>query len=205
MDSLEGIQMKVVAVGDSSVGKTCISKRIVSDTFQGSSSSTLGAAYLSTAVDIDDKTVLLQLWDTAGQEKFRGMTPVYFRNAKTAFVVYSVDNKETFNDVDDWISMIKEHGPSNVDVVLVGNKSDLEEHRQVSTIEGSDKAERNNIKFFEVSAKSGRGIQQLMQNICRDYINKLKNLKNKKDEEAKSLVSNEVESENPAIKKAACC
>ena len=202
MNSLEGIQMKVVTVGDSSVGKTCISRRIVSNSFQFNSSPTLGAAYLSTSVDIDDKTVLLQLWDTAGQEKFRGMTPVYFRNAKTAFVVYSVDNKETFNDVDQWISMVKEHGPSNVDVVLIGNKSDLEEEREVSTIEGSDKAKKNNIKFYEVSAKSGTGIQQLLQNICRDYIDKLKNLTIKNDED-NSLIQDEKSWQN--TRNITCC
>jgi small GTP-binding protein len=153
-------ELKVVLIGSSSVGKTRILTRATTGSFEEATMSTIGATYTSKLVQFHDRTIRLQLWDTAGRERHRVLTPMYFRDAAAAIVVYSVTSKQSFGDVDSWVETFVEHTGSRA-IFLVGNKIDLDEKREVSMSDGRGKAVMMTAFFAEVSAKTGEGIEQL--------------------------------------------
>jgi small GTP-binding protein len=162
--------LKLVLVGNTAVGKTCIVKRAADDIFADDTSPTLGASYLSKIVVIRETTVRVQIWDTAGQERYRGMTPMYFRGAHVAIVAYSVTDLDSFEAIDSWIVSLRDNGGPNVVIFVVGNKCDNEEGRVVETARGEGKATNLKAEFYEVSAKTGDGIEDLFMDICKVYI-----------------------------------
>jgi Ras-related protein Rab-5C len=160
----EPTDLKIVLIGATSVGKTCIVKRGTTGLFESGTMPTLGASYTSKLVAVNDTSARLLIWDTAGQERYRGITHMYYRNAAAALLVYSINDRDSFNQVDIWLRSLQDNTPSGVLVFLVGNKSDLDENRQVSIQEGQDKATTIHATFSEVSAKTGLGIEELF--IC---------------------------------------
>jgi small GTP-binding protein len=152
---------KVVLIGATSVGKTCIVKRGTTGIFDSSTMPTLGASYTSKLVNVGDSVTRLLIWDTAGQERYRGITPMYYRNAVAAIIVYSLADRESFKQVEVWLRSLEENIPAGVLLFLVGNKSDLEEQREVTIDEGQEKATEIHATFSEVSAKTGDGIDEL--------------------------------------------
>jgi small GTP-binding protein len=168
-DSL--IEFKVVLVGASGVGKSCIAQRGTSGVYDGSTQPTLGASYTAKSIVINKRLVRLLIWDTAGQERYRGITPMYYRNSAAAVIIYSIAERSTFLDADAWIESLRDKLPSDALLYLVGNKSDLEDQREVTPDEGQDKAAAMNATFYEVSAKTGAGINDLlvlMASTCLD-------------------------------------
>ena len=135
-------------------------------------STTLGASYSAKTEVIDDHIFRLQIWDTAGQEKYRGMTPMYYHNAHIAIIVYSITSSESFEAVDTWFKSLHNNADSNIIIFLVGNKVDLDSERQISTEEGEKKAKQYGAEFCEVSAKTGFGIADLFSLIPTLYIEK---------------------------------
>jgi small GTP-binding protein len=115
---------------------------------------------------VDSSEVRLLLWDTVGQERFRGITPMYYRNAAAAIVVYSIAHPETFDSVDTWISSLREHSPDPLVILVAGNKSDLQAARQIEWDEGAAKADSACAQFFEVSALQNHGIDELFEVIA---------------------------------------
>jgi small GTP-binding protein len=158
---LELCEIKLVLVGNTNVGKTSIVKTAITGSFTGDATSTLGASYSTKSFQINSRNIRLQIWDTAGQEKYRGMTPMYYHNAQVALVVYSVADRETFDAVDGWIKSLKDNADSNIITFVIGNKTDLSDQRQISSDEGNEKATRAGAEFAEVSAKTGFGIRDL--------------------------------------------
>lgn len=154
-------ELKIVLIGNAGVGKTCIVRQVTTQVFNSNTESTLGATYSSKVVNADGHDVRLQIWDTAGQEKYRGMAPMYFRDANAAIITYSITDKDSFNGVDEWVSSLHEHASSDVNILLVANKDDLEDQRVVQRKEGEDKASSIGCPFYEVSAKTGIGIQDI--------------------------------------------
>jgi small GTP-binding protein len=169
-DRFSTIQMrslKVVLVGDTKVGKSCILTRFVQDSFERSMPATIGAAFFTKVVSTSDANVRLQLWDTAGQEKFRSLAPMYYRAAAVAVVVYDITNRGTFESLPTWQKEISEKAPPNTQLVIIGNKIDLIDDRQVSTAEGEQSAKELGAKLFgETSAESGDGIDAIFTRIA---------------------------------------
>ncbi len=132
---------KVVLIGDSGVGKTNLLSRYLKNEFSFDSKTTVGVEFGAKRIDLDGVKIKAQIWDTAGQERFRSITNAYYKGAKGALLVYDVTRRETFDNINKWVPELKQSGDKDVTIILVGNKTDLETDRQVSTEEGNKKAE----------------------------------------------------------------
>jgi len=158
---------KLVFLGDQSVGKTSIITSFMYDTFDTTYQATIGIDFLSKTMYLDDRTVRLQLWDTAGQERFRSLIPSYIRDSAVAIVVYDVTSRESFDGADKWMEDVRqERSGDEVIIVLVGNKTDLADKRQISFEQGEAKAKQYGVLFYETSAKAGYNIKALFKHIA---------------------------------------
>jgi small GTP-binding protein len=160
---------RIVLIGDSSVGKTSLLNRLVEGRYDLFEPSTVGANYKTYRTEIDRLPVELQIWDTAGQEKFAALGPIYFRNAQGAVAVFDVTNHDTFSHLEKWISSFSEVAGGESVVIVVGNKIDLAE-RSVSRGEAAGLAERSRFRFFEASAKTGQGVKDIFDHIAREMV-----------------------------------
>ncbi|KAH0792451.1 small GTP-binding protein [Histomonas meleagridis] len=174
-------ELKLVLIGNSYVGKTCVVKKATSGVFTEDTTATLGASYVSKLINVGNIEVRLQIWDTAGQERYRGMTPMYYRGAHIALIVYSITDRESFEGIDGWYESLRENTDSDILIFLVGNKYDLEESREISTEEGQAKADSIRAHFYEVSAKTNYGIDDLFNDIPRIFFEKQTDTETKKD------------------------
>jgi len=158
---------KLVFLGEQAVGKTSVITRFMYDTFDNNYQATIGIDFLSKTMYLEDRTVRLQLWDTAGQERFRSLIPSYIRDSSGAIVVYDITNRASFLNTSKWIEDVRSERGSDVVIVLVGNKTDLADRRQVSTEEGEEKAKENGVMFIETSAKMGYNIKALFRQLAQ--------------------------------------
>ncbi|KAI9261050.1 CBN-rab-6.2 protein [Sporodiniella umbellata] len=158
---------KLVFLGEQSVGKTSLITRFMYDTFDSSYQATIGIDFLSKTMYLEDKTVRLQLWDTAGQERFRSLIPSYIRDSSVAVIVYDISSRGTFLNTTKWIDDVRAERRSDAIVVLVGNKTDLNEKREVTVEEGEKKAKELNVMFIETSAKAGHNVKTLFKRIAQ--------------------------------------
>ncbi|KIO19915.1 hypothetical protein M407DRAFT_246019 [Tulasnella calospora MUT 4182] len=157
---------KIVLLGDQSVGKTSLITRFMYDTFDNTYQATIGIDFLSKTMYLEDRTVRLQLWDTAGQERFRSLIPSYIRDSSVAIVVFDITNRASFLSTSKWIDDVKSERGNEVIIVLVGNKADLSDKRQVTLEEATAKATELNIMFMETSAKAGHNVKSLFKKIA---------------------------------------
>jgi len=158
--------MKLLVIGDSGVGKSCLLLRFANDTFTTQFTSTIGIDFKVRTVELDGKRVKLQIWDTAGQDRFRTITNVYYRDAHGILIVYDVTDEKSFEGLRYWLKNIQENAPENVDRVIVGNKCDLVEKRVISTNAGKEFAESQHLKFFETSAKESIGVEDAFMELA---------------------------------------
>lgn len=170
---------KIILIGDSGVGKTNILSRYINNYYSDSTKSTVGVELGCKIEQINDTKVKIQIWDTAGQERYKSITKTYYKGAKGALIVYDISRKESFLNVDKWIGDLKEYGEENVCVILVGNKCDLENNRQVSTDEVSKKAEQYKIGFCETSALSAKNIDLAFQMLIKKIAETIPNVDDK--------------------------
>lgn len=160
--------IKIVLVGESNVGKTCLVKQATTGLFEENQTATLGASYASKYITVDDREVHFQIWDTAGTEKYRGMAPMYYHGAQAAVIAFSIADEDSFQKVDVWSESIKENSDAGTLIFLVANKIDLpESERCVSTEAAEIKANNEGFHYMEVSAKSGQGVQDLFQTVAK--------------------------------------
>lgn len=159
-------KFKLVFLGEQSVGKTSLITRFMYDSFDNTYQATIGIDFLSKTMYLEDRTVRLQLWDTAGQERFRSLIPSYIRDSTVAVVVFDITNVNSFQQTSKWIDDVRTERGSDVIIMLVGNKTDLSEKRQVSTEEGEKKARELNVMFIETSAKTGYNVKQLFRRVA---------------------------------------
>jgi len=150
---------KLVLIGDSGVGKSCLLLRFADDTYTESHISTIGVDFKIRTIQLEGKTIKLQIWDTAGQERFRTITSSYYRGAHGIIVVYDTTDSETFEHVKTWLHEIDRYASENVNKLLVGNKSDLTSKRQVDTDAAKEFAAQVNIPFLETSAKNATNVE----------------------------------------------
>jgi small GTP-binding protein len=146
---------KVVLLGESSVGKTSLVSVAHGDSYSAEQTPTVGACFVIKNFNVDGVEVKLNIWDTAGQERFRTLTPMYYRDSQYVLLVYAIDSQESFTRLDSWQKDIENECDPLPRLVLVGNKSDLGDARQISKSSGEEYAKRLHAKFYEVSAKEG--------------------------------------------------
>ena len=155
------VKYKIMVLGESKVAKTALIKRYTKNEFGGVYLTTVGMDFQDKIIQIEDKKVRLQIWDTAGQERFRNVTKSYFQSSHGFVLVYDITDRDSLDKTNFWIEQIKSNGRENPKIILVGNKCDLINERQVSIEEGENFAKKHNIKFFEASAKDGTNVNEL--------------------------------------------
>ncbi|KAI0397787.1 ras family-domain-containing protein [Xylariaceae sp. FL0594] len=160
-------KFKLVFLGEQSVGKTSLITRFMYDSFDNMYQATIGIDFLSKTMYLEDRTVRLQLWDTAGQERFRSLIPSYIRDSSVAVVVYDISNAKSFENTRKWIDDVRAERGNDVIIVLVGNKTDLNDKREVTTQQGEEEAKKNNLMFVETSAKLGHNVKTLFRRIAQ--------------------------------------
>ena len=164
-NSISVTRHKIIFVGDAGVGKTSIINRIVDNPFSEAYEMSIGVDFMSKNLRFHGQNIKLQIWDSAGQEKYRGLIPSYIRNSSIVFVVYDVTSKTSFNNIPSWISFIK--SIENTTIILCGNKIDLTT-REVQQNEGEQFAKKEGISFFEVSAKTNQNIKLMFYTAVSD-------------------------------------
>jgi len=156
---------KIVLIGDSGVGKSCLLSRFTRNQFNMESKETIGVEFATRSMQTDGKTIKAQIWDTAGQEKFRAITSAYYRGAVGAIIVYDIAKHSTYENVNMWLQELKNHADPNLVIMLVGNKSDLRHLRDVQTEEAESFAETNQLSFIETSALDTTNVETAFHNI----------------------------------------
>ena len=164
--------IKVVLIGNSGVGKTCISQRYISNSYSSQEGSTVGASYFQKKLEINGKTVQLDIWDTAGQEKYRSMGRMFYKDAYIVLLIYDITDKKSFKDLKNvWFDELKRSGEKHTVLALVGNKSDRYLEEQVDEDDARKYAEQIGAVFGLVSAKTGDCINELFVNVVKKYLN----------------------------------
>ena len=166
--------IKFIIIGDAAVGKSNLLVRYTSGQFKEEYQLTIGVEFGSNNVIISDNTYRIQIWDTAGQENFRSITRSYYKNTACAIIVYEISNKKSFENISSWIEECKNTAPKSILMVLVGNKCDLEDNREVTEEEGREFAEKNGMLFFETSAKTGKNVEELFKQSVKVIDQKIK-------------------------------
>jgi len=199
-------RQKIIFTGDIYVGKTSIINVLMGQKFNNDYEASIGVDFFSKTIKYKGKIIKLQIWDSAGQEKFRSLIPNYIRGSSLVFIVYDISNKKSFNNVNSWVNFVNNIENSNI--VIVGNKIDLENKREVTYEEGKKFCEENNFDFFEVSAKNdinlnnmlfssvaslpffnsinadGSSKEQILENLMKENLDTFKYQENKSSENA---------------------
>ena len=175
--------VKVVLLGESGVGKSSLALRFVTDEFRPYSETTIGASFMSKQITIPSclstssdsgknneqapqRNISFKIWDTAGQEKYRSLAPMYYRGSSAAIIVYDISNPSTFAQLSDWVDELTNNGPPGLVLAICGNKSDLEEDRMVGRSVGEEYAAKIGALFIETSAKAGKNVEQLFKDVA---------------------------------------
>jgi len=166
----DNFHCRVVVIGDSSVGKTSILNQLIDHTFKPHEQSTIGANYQLFVQEINGVKVEVQIWDTAGQEKFKALGPIYFRNSQGAIAVYDSTNRASFENLESWIDSFVEIVGNNSVIAIAANKCDLFTEIQVSSEEGQSWAESNHYIFQPTSAKTGDGVKELFLRLAEKLL-----------------------------------
>ncbi|GJS60996.1 Ras-related protein RabA6a-like protein [Tanacetum coccineum] len=202
---------KTVLIGDSAVGKSNLLSRFAKDEFYLDSKPTIGVEFAYRNTKVGDKTVKAQIWDTAGQERFRAITSSYYRGALGAMLVYDITRQGTFDNIKKWLHELREFGDRDMVIVLVGNKSDLVDLREVDVEDGQKLAQLENLYFMETSAKDNLNVEDVfLQMITKIYsIASQKSLDAKKNESIPNLDGRKeilvVVGEEAPSKQIGCC
>ena len=166
------MMFKVVLVGDSFVGKTNIMSKYLKNEFHEDSKATVGVEFGSRQFNIEGHSIKAQVWDTAGQERYKAITSAYYKGAKGAFVVYDITRKGSFESVERWVNDLLSSGDKKITILLIGNKCDLEEQRQITKEQGEEKAAKLELAFLETSAFSGQNLDKAFEMIVNEIYKK---------------------------------
>lgn len=164
---------KFLVIGSAGTGKSCLLHQFIENRFKEDSSHTIGVEFGSKIVPVGGRTVKLQIWDTAGQERFRSVTRSYYRGAAGALLVYDVSSRESFNNLANWLTDARTLASPAIVIILVGNKKDLEEEREVTFLEASRFAQENGLMFLETSAKTGDSVVEAFLKCSKNILAKI--------------------------------
>ena len=194
---------KLILIGDSSVGKSNILLKYLKNEFDQNSRATVGVEFGTKNLMINNKKIKIQIWDTAGQERYRSITSAYYKGAKGALIVYDITRKNTFDNIDKWIADLKLNGDKNICIVILGNKSDLNDQREVNKELGMKKSEMFKTAFMETSALNGENITKAFDEVIQQIYQMNKNSfeENTKKDIDKGVNLNENKNNN----KKKCC
>ncbi|XP_070554007.1 ras-related protein Rab-30-like [Ptychodera flava] len=181
---------KVVLIGNAGVGKTCLVRRFTQGLFPPGQGATIGVDFMIKTVQIGNNPVKLQIWDTAGQERFRSITQSYYRSADALVVVYDVTSHESFRCLPGWLEEIELYGRRVVITVLVGNKTDLVQDREVSTQQGATFAETHGMRFLETSAKEADNVDKLFLDVAKQLTEEVEMSEVENTKESVAICSN---------------
>jgi len=193
--------LKLLLIGDSGVGKTCLLFRFAEDKFNSAFISTIGIDFKIRTIDIDGKKLKLQIWDTAGQERFRTITTAYYRGAAGIMLVYDVTSERSFENIKNWMRNIEEHAADDVEKMIIANKADNEENRVISKERGQTLALEHNVCFFETSAKDGTNVEEAFTSIART----IKDALEEKRQEEKGGTRNRIKIDDVSPATGGCC
>ena len=166
------MMFKVVLVGDSFVGKTNIMSKYLKDEFHEDSKATVGVEFGSKQFTIEGHSIKAQIWDTAGQERYKAITSAYYKGAKGAFVVYDITRKTSFESIDRWVNDLTAAADKKITIVVIGNKCDLEDQRQITKEQGEEKSAKLEVAFLETSALSGENLDKAFELMMNEIYKK---------------------------------
>ena len=172
---------KIIIIGDAAVGKSNILTRYIKNEFCQNTKSTVGVELGIKFIKIKGVNAKIQIWDTAGQERYRAITSSYYKGSHGCFIVYDITNQSSFDNVEKWYEHVQKEAGKDISIILVGNKSDLENERKVSKEKGEDLAKNLNCPFFETSAFSGINISQIFQELGNNIFERTGGVKNEED------------------------
>ena len=174
------LSFKIIIVGDSGVGKSCLSIKATRNYFEDFYSSTVGFEFLTFNVKVDEKIVKLQIWDTCGQEVYRSLISSFYRSASLAIIVYSIENADSFSNIEKWLNDIKTQSNPDVKIFLIGNKADLEDKRKITKATGEKFCQEHQISFFaETSAKTGFNVENVFVEVAKELYIQHEDIKNR--------------------------
>ena len=166
------MMFKVVLVGDSFVGKTNIMSKYIKNEFHEDSKATAGVEFGSKQFTVEGHSIKAQIWDTAGQERYKAITSAYYKGAKGAFIVYDITRKQSFDSVEKWVNDVTAVADKKITIILIGNKCDLEDQRQIAKEQGEEKANKLEIAFLETSALSGENLDKAFDKMMNEVYKK---------------------------------
>ena len=167
--SRRGFSCKIVLLGDTAVGKSCLTVRFIRNEYSEFQEPTIGAAFLAKNIDYQGQNLKLEIWDTAGQERYRSLAPMYYRGAKVAVVVYDITKKNTLTGAKSWVAELQNNNHGCI-IILVGNKCDLREPGGVYGDDGREYARDHNLIHIESSAKTGYNVKKIFNIICKEIL-----------------------------------
>ena len=174
------LSFKIIIVGDSGVGKSCLSIKASRNFFEDFYSPTVGFEFLTFNVKVEDKNIRLQIWDTCGQEVYRSLISSFYRSASLAVIVYAINSEESYNNIEKWLNDIKTQSNPDVKIFLIGNKADLEDKREITKESGEKFAKEHNLTFFtETSAKTGFNVQNVFIEVAKELYRQHEEVKNR--------------------------
>ena len=203
-DVKEDYKLKLVVVGDSGVGKTNLIKRFANNTFNSNSKATVGVEFISKSFKINNTIFKIEIWDTAGQERYKSITAAYYKGAKGALVVYDITSKISFENIDKWMLEIKDKSSKDLKLMIIGNKSDLKDGRQVSNEEAMRKAKDTGIALMETSALDSTNVKEAFHDLLKEMYKEM-SAKIAKVEESLNDNKEAVQLETNEGKKKGCC
>ena len=177
---------RYIIVGDVNVGKSCIMLRFSSNQFREEHELTIGVEFAIKFFEKDNKNIKIQIWDTAGEEAFQSITKTYYRNAIGALLVYDITKKSSFEHIKNWLDSVRENSTKNIKIILIGNKTDLEDKREVTFQEGEEFAKNNGLFFLETSAKNFININESFNKLTEEIYDNIEILE--EEEESKNSI-----------------
>ena len=202
------MMIKVILIGDSGVGKTNIMSKYLKNQFMENSKATVGVEFGSKLFNHQGHKIKAQIWDTAGQEKYKAITGAYYKGSKGAFIVYDITRKDTFASIERWVNDLKATSDPKLTIILIGNKNDLDDKREVSKDQGEEKAKSFGCAFLETSAFSGDNLDKAFELMVKEIYEKFSNDSTGEDELAPGSNGEDVKLDkvnDKNIKKKSCC
>lgn len=206
-----GIQnsYKIILVGASSVGKTALIMKLLGNTINDALHPTIGVEFYTHPMEINGERVQLQIWDTAGQERFRAMSRAYFRNALGAILVFDTTNRATFDEISLWLNDLHQLSFPNSVVLLVGNKNDLREKREIGIAEAVSFAKNHNLEYIDTSAVTGDHVEDTFMRLAMEIMARIKsgdlNVPNAMGQTTRQIVQDPMETDTPDRNSSGCC